>query len=230
MGRGRASFFISNVAVGVAQQPVEISYLFLSCSFCQLTPYFQANVVGLAAPVPVFPAALRLEDLGILAAVSDVVDAFVETMARNAITELLTARVHPRIAGPELILPLRERGEHQSRQLWVICNLTHAWPRARSAAGQAWCDARGCAGAISRARARARTFCTAFLPCPFRRSRPLLFFDPPAFVRGPGRCRSSCGRYRHSWGGRPPRSQHAPRSRSAHAARNSVYVTYIISY
>ena len=140
MGRGRASFFISNVAVGVAHQPVEISYILLSSIFCQLTPFFQANVVGLAAPVPVFPAALRLEDLGILAAVSDVVDAFVETMARNAITELLTARVHPRIAGPEL---LRERGEHQSRQLWVICNLTHAWPRASSAAGQAWCDARG---------------------------------------------------------------------------------------
>ena len=61
------------------------------------------------------------------------------------------ARAHVKLDGDFL-----ERGEIQGGQLCVFYNLTHAWPRASSAAGEARRDARGCAGVISRARARAR--------------------------------------------------------------------------
>ena len=61
------------------------------------------------------------------------------------------ARAHIESAGDG-----RELGELQVGQLWVLPDLTHAWPRASSAAGAARRDARGGAGAISRALARPR--------------------------------------------------------------------------
>ncbi len=62
----------------------------------------------------------------------------------------MRALAHVEIAGDFL-----ELGELQGGQLCVIHNLEHTWPRASSAAGEARCDARSGAGAISRARARA---------------------------------------------------------------------------
>ena len=47
------------------------------------------------------------------------------------------ASAHPEIAG------MRELGEQQGGQLFVVNNLTHAWPRASSSAGEARRDARG---------------------------------------------------------------------------------------
>ena len=52
-------------------------------------------------------------------------------------------------------IDFRERAEILSDQLWVLRLLTHAWPRASSAAWEARRDARGGAGAISRAGASA---------------------------------------------------------------------------
>ena len=49
-----------------------------------------------------------------------------------------------------------ELGEIQEIQRCVVPNLTHAWRRASSSAWEARRDARGGAGAISRARTRAR--------------------------------------------------------------------------
>ena len=51
---------------------------------------------------------------------------------------LARASAHPEIAGDGF-----ELGEIQRGQLKVHLNLTHAWPRASSAAGEARRDARG---------------------------------------------------------------------------------------
>ena len=105
---------------------------------------------------PVSLAALPVEALRVLAAVGDPVDAFVESMARIRLDPVFCrARAHHHRA---IILRSAECGETQGLQLLVHPNLTHAWPLARSAAGEARRDARGCAGAISRAKARARAW------------------------------------------------------------------------
>ena len=65
----------------------------------------------------------------------------VETVAIEDATLELTARI---LIG------------HLLRAVLIGIRLTHAWQRASSAAGEARRDARGCTGAISRARARAR--------------------------------------------------------------------------
>ena len=68
--------------------------LVVLCRFNFNLLFIVAKVVVLATLVPVFAAAHRLEELGVLAAVGLPVDAFVESMARNAILVLLTARIH----------------------------------------------------------------------------------------------------------------------------------------
>ena len=61
---------------------------------------------------------------------------------RAAAGAISRARARAR-AHIEFVADGRERGEIQCGQLCVLLNLTRAWPRASSAAGEARCDARG---------------------------------------------------------------------------------------
>ena len=108
----------------------------------------------------VFAAARRKAHLGVLAAVGGPADAFVESMARAATRGLLTARGHllkaiiERLRGvvgldtaalmnKMMTGAFHALGANQGGQLCVMLHLTHAWPRASSAAGEARRDARG---------------------------------------------------------------------------------------
>ena len=62
---------------------------------------------------------------------------------RAAAGSISRARARAR-AHPDRAADGRERGELQGGELCVDDNLTHAWPRASSAAGQARRDTRGC--------------------------------------------------------------------------------------
>ena len=59
--------------------------------------------------------------------------------AAGAISRAPDEGAHPEIAGEDL-----ELGEIQLGQRFAFIHLTHAWPRASSAAGEARRDARGC--------------------------------------------------------------------------------------
>ena len=64
-------------------------------------------------------------------------------------------RARARPAHHEMAFDGLELGEVQGLQLWGIIHLTHAWPRASSAAGRLGAMPAVAEGAISRARASA---------------------------------------------------------------------------